>query len=92
MYSRETPFFANLTCVFLNQCCGPSMVQFANVQTFFCYKKSLNVPNVKLLSIFFFNILLVFVMPFCFQALIKGEKVSICWFFTLYCLKQPLKL
>ena len=39
MYSRETPFFANLTCVFLNQCCGPSMVQFANVQTFFVTKR-----------------------------------------------------
>ena len=39
--------------VFLNQCCAPSMVQYENVQTFFWFKKSLNVTNVKLLSIFF---------------------------------------
>ena len=32
---------------------------------------------------------MVFFVPFCFQALIKGKKVSICWFFTFYCLKQP---
>ena len=40
----------------------------------------MNVSNVELLSIFF-NVLWGFFMPFCFQALIKGKQVSICWFF-----------
>jgi hypothetical protein len=65
--------------------------QFENVQTFFWWKKSLNVSNVKLLSIFFQHFM-GFLILFCFQALIKGKQVSICWFFTFYCLKQPLKL
>ena len=30
-------------------------------------------------------------MPFCFQSLIDGKQVSICWFLTFYCLKQPPK-
>ena len=57
----------------LNQCCAPSTVQFANVQTFLGEKKSLNVSNVKLLSNFFFQRFMGFFMPFCFQALIKGK-------------------
>jgi hypothetical protein len=39
--------------------------------------KSLNVSNVKLLSDFLPNVLWVFLMPFCVQALIIGKNVSI---------------
>ena len=28
-------------------------------------------------------------MPFCYQALIKGKQVLICWFLIFYCLKRP---
>ena len=68
------------------------MAQFANMPKIFFGRKSLNVTTVKLLSNYFFNVLWVFVMPFCFQASIKGEKVLICYLFTFYCMKQPLKL
>ena len=40
----------------LKQCCAPSMVQFANMHTFWGGKKSMNVSNVKILSNIFFNI------------------------------------
>jgi hypothetical protein len=88
----RNPIFCLSHQFFFNQCCAPSMVQFEKMQTFFGEKKSLNVSNVKLLSNFVFSVLWVFLMPFCFQALIKGKQVSICCFFTFYCLKQPLKL
>ena len=56
----------------------------------FWWKKILNVSNVKLISKKKSTGYGFFLMYFSIQALIKGNQVSICCFFTFYFLKQPL--
>ena len=48
----------------------------------------MNVSKVKLFSNFFFNVLWVVLMLFCFQALFKGKKVCICWVFFYFLLLE----
>ena len=48
----------------------------------FFVEKSLNVSNVELLSMFFQQFL-IFLIPFCFQALSKGEKYPFAVFYFL---------
>ena len=73
VYSWETPFFAKLTSFFFESTLCTIYGQIWKCANFFWRKKSLNVSNVKLLSKSFFNSLWVFLMWFCFQALIKGN-------------------
>ena len=90
MYSWETPFFANITCFFVINVVHHL---WSNLQMckLFLSQKEFECTKCKATFNFFFNILLVFVMPFCFQALIKGEKVSICWFFYFLLLEAAPK-
>ena len=65
-------------------------IKIQKSRSIFSVKNSLNVPNVKLLSIF----LIIFWDVLCFFAfdLISSENVYFWWFVTFYNLKRPLKV
>ena len=50
-------------------------------------KKSLNVPTVKLFSIFFFQMFWDFFNAFLLGPLIKGKQISIGWVIICYCMQ-----
>ena len=94
LVSLISSFLTNKTSL-ANKCMSFSssnLALWSNLQTckHFLVQKEFECTKCKATFKFFFQRLWVFVMPFCFQALIKGEKVSISWvFLTFYCLKQP---
>ena len=65
-------------------------IKIQKSRSIFSVKNSLNVPNVKLLSIF----LIIFwdVLSFFAFDLISSENVYFWWFVTFYNLKRPLKV
>ena len=54
-------------------------------------KNSLNVTSVKLLSKFFFDNFVCFLMLSCFQSLIQSKSTHFWWVVTLYYLKKAPK-
>ena len=75
MSSWETPFFANLTSSFLNQCYVPSMVKIENKPTFLVEKEF---ECIKCKATFnFFSTFLCFLMHFWFKVKIKTDELGI---------------